>query len=140
MCLVLVLVKVPRHRLLVRTYLRHALSLQPGTPVSIDGVRVGSVRSVELVPGVRDRPVEVLMTLGTAYKLTLPNDSVVEPTSEGVLGPTVMEIDTRNTTGSPLESNGVLKSVEITDTQGARALEVIGNALIEESKKLRDKN
>lgn len=86
-CLVLVLVKVPRHRLLVRTYLRHALSLQPGTSVSLDGVRVGSVRSVDLRSGVSDRPVEVVMALGTSYKLTVPNDSVVEPTSEGVLGP-----------------------------------------------------
>lgn len=80
------------------------------------------------------------MALGTSYKLTVPNDSVVEPTSEGVLGPAVMDIHTRNTTGSPLENNGVLCSLEITDTQGAHALEVLGNALIEKSKKLRDQN
>jgi len=139
-CLALIFVKAPSHRLNVRTYLRNAQGLQSGTPVSIDGVRVGSVTSVDVRPELGDHPVEAVMMIGTSYKLTVPNDSVVRLTAEGALGPTVLEIDTRKAVGPPAENNGVLKSMEATDNQGARALEFMGNVLIDASKKIRDKD
>jgi hypothetical protein len=51
-----------------------------------------------------------------------------------------MDIDARGTTGPPIENNGVIKSREVADNQAAHALEVVGKALIDASKKLRDKN
>ncbi len=80
------------------------------------------------------------MLLDTGQELNVPSDSVITLTTAGVLGPTEIDIDTRGTTGPPIENNGVIKSVEITDNQAAHALEVVGKALIDASKKLRDKN
>lgn len=135
-----VLMKTPVHTLRMHTYLRTADGLQTGTPVSIDGVRVGCLESLSVRAVLGDRPVDAILAIDTSYKLTIPNDSLVRLTSEGVLGPTVLEIDTRAAVGPPIENNGLLKSVEITDSQAARALEYVGNALIDASKKMRDKS
>lgn len=139
-CLGLVLARMPTHRLKVRTYLHQAQGLKSGSAVSIDGVRVGSVERVDVRPDLGDHPVETIMVIGTSYEMKVPNDSVVRLETEGVLGPTVIQIDTRKAVGRPVENNGVLKSVELTDDQAAHALEFIGNALIDESKKIREKS
>ena len=140
-CLGLVLVKGPAYRLKLRTYLRQAQGLRSGTPVSVDGVRVGAVRSVDVRPELGDHPVEAVIAIGTPYKLVVPKDSVVWLAIEGgVLGQTVLEIDTRNAVAPPIENDGVLKSVEVKDNQAAHALEFIGNALIDESKNIREKD
>jgi ABC-type transporter Mla subunit MlaD len=94
---------------------------------------------LDVRPELGDRPVEVVMTINTSYKLTVPNDSVVRLATEGgVLGPTVVEIDTRKAIGPPIQDNGVLPSMEITDSRAARVLEFIGNTFLYESRKLRD--
>ena len=109
--------------------------------MSVDGVRVGAVRSVDVRPELGDHPVEAVIAIGTPYKLVVPKDSVVWLAIEGgVLGQTVLEIDTRNAVAPPIENDGVLKSVEVKDNQAAHALEFIGNALIDESKNIREKD
>ncbi len=139
-CLGLLIVKAPTHRLKIRTYLHHTEGLKTGASVSMDGVRIGSVTTVNLGGGSTDHPVEVVTLLDAGQQVSVPNDSVVSLITEGVLGPTVMDIDTRRAIGPPIENNGVIKSLEVTDNQAAHALEVVGNALINASKKLRDKN
>jgi ABC-type transporter Mla subunit MlaD len=108
--------------------------------VWIDGVEVGSVTDVRLRPELVDRPVEVLMTIRTPYQLSIPRDSIARLSAEGVLGPNVVDIDTRLTTGSPLENNGVLKSLEVPGNQAADAVEKVGNMLVKESKKMREQD
>jgi ABC-type transporter Mla subunit MlaD len=139
-CLGLVIVKSSAKPFKVRTYLHYSQGLQPGAPVSIDGVRAGSVATVKLSGGSLDHPIEVVMNLDAAQQWTIPNDSKAMLTSDGVLGPTSMEIDTRGASGVPIQINGVIKSLEVTDYQAAHALEVVGNALIDASKKLRNQN
>jgi phospholipid/cholesterol/gamma-HCH transport system substrate-binding protein len=124
-CLGLLIVKAPTHRLKVRTYLHHTQGLKPGASVSIDGVRIGSVARVDLGSESTDHPVEVIMLLGTGEQVTIPNDSEASLATEGLLGPTIMEIDTRSATGPPIENNGVIKSLEVTDNQAAHALDVL---------------
>jgi len=115
-----------------------AQGVQTGTSVWVDGVQVGKVESVHLNPAVRDRPIEVLMELETPYDLGIPRDSISRLASQGVLGPSVINIDTRMATGSRVENNGVLKSQEAAvSDQGADVMENVGNALVNESKKLR---
>ena len=137
-CAWLVLRRSPSHRLSVRTYFRHAQSLQLGTPVWVDGVEAGSVTSINVRPELGERPVEVVMAIQTPYDLRVPNGSTASLSAQGVLGPAVVEIDTRKAGGPPLGSGGVLESLEVTDNQAAHAMEVIGNSLVEASKKLRD--
>jgi hypothetical protein len=98
------------------------------------------VTSVDIRPELGEHPVEVIMSIGTSKKVIVPNDSTVWLTAEGVLGPNVVEIDTLKAVGPPVENNGVLKSLEVTNNNAARAMEIMGNALIDASKKLRDKD
>jgi ABC-type transporter Mla subunit MlaD len=67
----------------------------------------------------------VILLLGTGEQVTIPNDSEASLATEGLLGPTIMEIDTRSATGPPIENNGVIKSLEVTDNQAAHALDVL---------------
>ncbi len=132
--------KTSTHQLNVRTYFQNAQNLQRGTPVWIDGVQLGSVTDVRVRPELSERPVEVLMAINTPYELSIPRDSTATFSAQGVLGPTVVEIDTRMASGSPLENNGVLKSIEVTGNQAADAMEKIGSVLIKESKRLREQD
>lgn len=129
------------HRLKIKTYVSSAQTLKRGTPVWVDGVHVGSVTSVRLRPEVSGRPVEVVMQIETPYELTIPSDSVAKLSAQGVLGPTVIDIDTRSASGSATAYNGAIKSDErVANFRTADALEKVGNLLIGESRKLRDQN
>jgi ABC-type transporter Mla subunit MlaD len=139
-CLWLALRENSIHRLSVRTYFRHAQSLQRGMAVWVDGVEVGSVTSVSLRPELGERPLEILMGIRTPFDLRIPNGSIASLSAQGPLGPTVVEIDTRKAVGPPIGNGGVLESLEVTDNQAAHAMEAVGNSLIETSKKLREKD
>jgi ABC-type transporter Mla subunit MlaD len=75
------------------------------------GVEVGRVTDIRIRPEVRDNPAEVSMSLDPAYMLDIPSDSVASLPTEGVLGPTFVDIDIRNASGLPLQNGGVLKTV-----------------------------
>ncbi len=121
----IVALKVARHStygLHLKTYFGRGHGLQAGAPVRVDGVGVGLVTSVQIRPELGERPIEVLMQISTSYQLQIPNDSTVSLASDGLLGPTFPNIDTRNSHGSPIADNGVLNSAEPTDTQGDNAI------------------
>jgi phospholipid/cholesterol/gamma-HCH transport system substrate-binding protein len=129
----------PPSQLNVRTYFHNAANLQRDTSVWVDGVEVGSVTSVAVRPELGERPVEVLMTIRTPYELRIPKGSIASLSTQGVLGPTVVDIDTRRASGPPIENGGMLDSLELANNQAARAIEVLGNALVDASKKLQEK-
>ena len=66
-----------------------------GAPVCVDGVKPGVVKSMRVRPELGERPVEVLMSISTGYELRIPNDSTVILSTEGILGKTFADIDTR---------------------------------------------
>lgn len=137
-CVWMALRRNSTHRLDVRTYFRHA-DLERGTLVSVDGLVLGSVKNVTVRPEVGERPVEVEMEIRTPYDLQIPTGSIAEVTSQGVLGRTVVDIDTRRAVGPPIRDGGVLESNEIAGAQAAHAMHVLRNAVIESSKKLQDR-
>ena len=128
------------HNFYVKTYLRNVQSISPGTSVHINGVEVGMVKRLTITPESSENKVEVLMALGNSARQTIPADSTVWLSADGVLGPTVLEIDTTKATGPIIQNYGFLNSAEVTDSQAAKALEKIGNVLIEKSKQLRAKD
>jgi ABC-type transporter Mla subunit MlaD len=127
--------KHSRYSLHLRTYFRQGNGLQAGAPVRVDGVGVGSVRSVRVRPELGERPVEVLMTVSTDYQLDIPGDATVSLLTDGVLGPTFADIDTRKFHGTPVADNGTLNSVELTDAQNASAIQRLSEALNQASRK-----
>ena len=119
-CLWLV-VREPSHRLNVRTFVHNPQGLQPGARVHIDGVDVGSVRDIRASTQLGEGSSELRMILRTPYALSIPADAVVSLQTEGVLGPTFVEIDTRKASGAPIAQDGVLRSVEFNLSKEAAA-------------------
>jgi len=114
----------------LRSYFSSGSSLKPYAPVCVDGVVVGVVTSVRVRPELGERPIEVQMAISTPYELRIPDDSTVSLSTEGVLGQTFADIDTRGARGPATASDGVLKSIEVKPAEGAEAVKRLGNALV----------
>jgi ABC-type transporter Mla subunit MlaD len=134
--------KAPTHHLSLTTYFRNGDGLQPKTAVRIDGVELGSVTSVRVRPELGERPVEVMMEIAASYDLALPSDSLVRIETGGILGPTLVDIDTRHAQGVRIGNNGVLPSSELTDEakneanrQAAKAMNRVADALAQATTK-----
>jgi phospholipid/cholesterol/gamma-HCH transport system substrate-binding protein len=139
-CIWLVLRKPPTHVQTLKSYFQQASSLKAGAPVCVDGVKLGEVTSVRVRPELGERPVEVLMAISTPYELRIPNDSTVILSTEGVLGQTFADIDTRRAHGPAIGKDGVLKSSEITAEEGAQAVKRLGDALVQAATQATPKN
>jgi ABC-type transporter Mla subunit MlaD len=105
----LLLVRSTEHKLTVKAHFTNASGLRDGANVRAAGVDVGSVKSVRVRPELREEPVEVVMVLNPQYEIKIPADSIVSLT-EGVLGPTYVEIDATGASGPPIATNAVLKT------------------------------
>jgi len=129
----------PTHSLTLHAYYRHAENVKQGMPVCVDGVEVGSVASVTVRPELGDRPVEVVLKVRTPYELSIPGGSTAQIAQQGILRPTVVDIDTRSAAGPPIASGGAIEGRDSTDDQAAHALGVAVKALIDQSKESQDK-
>ena len=128
--------KPQTHRVSLTTYFHSGDGLQPKAAVRVDGVELGSVTSVRVRPELGERPVEVVMAIATPYDLAIPTDSVALLATGGVLGPMLVDIDTRHAQGVRIGNSGVLTSAELTDEekneanrQAAKAMNRIADAL-----------
>jgi ABC-type transporter Mla subunit MlaD len=127
--------KPATHHIDLTTYFRNGSGVRAAAPVRVDGADVGSVVSLRVRPELGERPVEVRMTIDTPYNLVIPNDSTVSLATEGVLGATLLDIDTRHARGAPLSNNGELKTRELTDAEAAQAMKELNNAIVNVVKK-----
>jgi phospholipid/cholesterol/gamma-HCH transport system substrate-binding protein len=98
-------------------YFDNAGGLRVGAPVRLQGVDVGNVTSIRVVPGRKLDPVEVTMKLSTKYHEALRKDSLVSLATAGVLGETFVDIDSRSATGAMLEDGDVLPARDKPDIQ-----------------------
>src|SRR6202047_3171276 len=105
----------PKYRL--KTYLPSASGLATGAPVSIDGVNVGNVESIKLVPRSQNRAadknknIEVVMRLDRRFQDDVLTDSTASLVTEGLLGNRYVNI-TRGFTGTPLKEGQVVPGTE----------------------------
>jgi ABC-type transporter Mla subunit MlaD len=96
-------------------------------------VELGSVASVTVRPELGDRPVEVVLNLHSTYKLEIPAGSTAQVAEQGVLSPTVVDIDTRPAHGPSVVDGGIIEGRESTDDQAAHALGVVVKAIVDQS-------
>lgn len=122
------------HRLTLRAYFSHAQNVRPGIPVCVDGVQLGSVEKVTVRPDLGDHPVEVVLRLGTPYELRIPSGSIAEVSQRVVLGPAIVDVDTRMGHGPPIADGGKIQGEESRDDQAA--LDVVLKELVEQLKEL----
>lgn len=89
----------------LRSYFDDASGLRQGAPVRLEGVDIGNVASVKVVPGRPLSPVEVLMKVNTDYLFNLRKDSVTSLETAGVLGETYVQIYSQTAKG-PVVQDG----------------------------------
>ena len=93
------------HKLTVSTYFENSAGLKVGAAVNLQGVTVGTVKSVTVTtaPERKLTPVQVVMKIDSKYQASLHKDSTAALTTVGVLGDTVVDINSQVATGPPLQ-------------------------------------
>jgi phospholipid/cholesterol/gamma-HCH transport system substrate-binding protein len=94
-------------KIVLNTYFDNAGGLRQGAAVRLNGVDVGNVTNIRVVPD-KDKqltPVEVGMKVSTKYSFNLRRDSVASLSTAGVLGETYIDIDSSQAIG-PVAQNG----------------------------------
>ena len=92
-------------KIVLHSYFPNAAGLKEGAVVSLEGVTIGNVTRMRVVPARNPNPVEVTMEVGEKYLDDLHTDSVTSIQAAGVLGDSYVDIDSTHATG-PRPSNG----------------------------------
>ena len=102
------------HKMEVTTYFENAAGIKEGAAVNLQGVTIGTVKSVHIVsaPDRKLTPVQVVMKLDSKYAASLKKDSKAALTTVGVLGDTVVDINSQAATGAPLQDGDELHTLE----------------------------
>ena len=93
------------HRIVLRCYFPNAGGLKDGAVVTLEGVTIGNVLHLRVVPDRNPNPVEVTMQVGERYLYDLHTDSLASIQAAGVLGDSYVDIDSTHAIG-PRPSNG----------------------------------
>jgi phospholipid/cholesterol/gamma-HCH transport system substrate-binding protein len=97
------------HKLVLRCYFDNAGGVKPGAPVTLQGVTVGNVTHVRVVPDRNPTPVEVTMQVGHNFVRDLHVDSTATITQAGVLGDSFIDLDSSHATGPEPHENAELR-------------------------------
>ena len=102
------------HKLTVVTYFENSAGLKTGAAVNLEGVTIGTVKTVTIdnSPERKLTPVKVVMKLDDKYGANLKKDSKASLSTVGVLGDTVIDINSQFAVGPRLQDGDVLKTVE----------------------------
>lgn len=122
----------PKYQL--KTFLPEVAQLSNGAPVRLDGVEVGNVDAIKIVPRSRDkvvdknRNIEVDMRIDKKYREYILGDSTASLVTEGLLGNRYVNV-TRGITGVPISDNGEIPGAEEKAMKEVveRSAEVLGN-------------
>ncbi len=98
------------HRIVLRCYFPNAGGLKDGAVVSLEGVTIGNVKHMRVVPERNPNPVEVTMEVGEKYLYDLHTDSAASIQAAGVLGDSFVDIDSTHATGPQPANNAELRS------------------------------
>jgi phospholipid/cholesterol/gamma-HCH transport system substrate-binding protein len=101
-------------KLTVTTYFENSAGLKDGAAVNLQGVTIGTVKSISVTtsPDRKLTPVMVVMKLDAKYQNDLHTDSTAALTTVGVLGDTVVDINSQVATGPPLQDGATLNTLE----------------------------
>jgi phospholipid/cholesterol/gamma-HCH transport system substrate-binding protein len=106
-------------KLIVDTYFENAAGVKEGAPVNLEGVTIGTVKSVTVVPDPSRRltPIKVEMKLDGKFANVLHKDTKASLSTVGVLGDTVVDLNSQTAVGPQLQNGDVLKTLETPNLQ-----------------------
>ena len=107
------------HKIVVTTYFENSAGLKEGAAVNLQGVTIGTVKAI-VITSAQDRkltPVLVTMKLDTKYGKDLRKDSKASLSTVGVLGDTVVDINSQYAVGPSLENGDEVKTLETPNLQ-----------------------
>ena len=133
------------HKLTVTSYFANAGGLKVGAAVDLEGYTIGTVKTISVVttPERKLTPVQVVMKIDGKYQPGLHADSTAALSSAGILGDTVVDINSRTATGPMLQDGAELntketKSVQEIEDEGEAALDQMSLILAKLNKGLDD--
>jgi phospholipid/cholesterol/gamma-HCH transport system substrate-binding protein len=97
-------------KLALRSYFENAAGLKDGAPVTLEGVTIGNVIHVRVIPNRNPTPVEVTMQVGREYLDRLHTDSTAAIEQAGVLGDSFVDLSSAHASGPPPANNAELKA------------------------------
>ena len=107
------------HKLTVTTYFENSAGLKDGAAVNLQGVTIGTVKSVAVTsdPNHKLTPVLVTMKLDAKYLKDLHTDTKASLSTVGVLGDTVVDLNSQYATGPQLQNGDELHTLETPNLQ-----------------------
>jgi len=97
-------------KLVLRSYFENAAGLKDGAPVTLEGVTIGNVIHVRIVPERNPTPVEVTMRVAHEYRTRLHTDSTAMINQAGVLGDSYVDLNSTHASGPAPGNNAELKA------------------------------
>lgn len=104
-------------RVTLRSYFENSAGLKIGAPVNLEGVTVGNVTAINIVPHHRLTPVEVVMKINRKYRYGIRTDSKASLETQGVLGDTDVDIDSNQAKGGFVQNDAELPTTESPNLQ-----------------------
>jgi phospholipid/cholesterol/gamma-HCH transport system substrate-binding protein len=101
-------------KMIAHVYFENSAGLKKGAEVQLQGVTIGEVKDVLISsdPARKLTPVEAVMKLDPKFSSDLHKDSKASLGTIGVLGDTIIDINSQTATGPPLENGDELRTLE----------------------------
>jgi phospholipid/cholesterol/gamma-HCH transport system substrate-binding protein len=98
-------------RITLYAYFENTEGVKVGAPVQLQGLTIGNVKDVKVVPGRLDKPVQLTMRVTTKYKFFLRKDTRAVIATAGVLGESFVDLDSREAKGREVQDGDELVSI-----------------------------
>lgn len=97
-------------RIRLVTYFDNAEGLRAGQPVDFQGVPIGNIESVSVVPSRPEKPIRVVLRISGRYQPLLRKDDVASVLTAGLLGESFVDIDGSSAKERPVKDGDELPS------------------------------